>query len=105
MSQLVHLYLTLMHACAILAQVCLAHRAARLWKHLEWTSQAVTAYKQWQDEEAVKVRGANAVQQTTTAAPSGDMVRMRETVDVTKVRGVPMMESRDWEKASTFSID
>ena len=22
-----------------------AHRAARLWKHLEWSSQAVTAYK------------------------------------------------------------
>ena len=27
-----------------------AHRAARLWKHLEWSSQAVTSYKQWQDE-------------------------------------------------------
>lgn len=79
-----------------------AHRAAQLWKHFEWSSQAVTAYKQWQDVEAVTVRGVNAVQQTTIAAPSGDMVRMHETVDVTKIREVPMMESRDWEKGLDF---
>ena len=82
----------------IKARARAAHRAARLWKHLEWSSQAVTAYKQWQDEEAVKVKGASIVQQTIAVAPSGDMVRMRETVDVTKVREVPMMESRDWRK-------
>ena len=75
-----------------------AHRAARLWKHLEWSSQAVTAYKQWKDEDAAKAKDASIVQQTIAAAPSGDMVRMHETVDVTKVREVPMMETREWGK-------
>ena len=73
-----------------------AHRAARLWKGLEWSSQAVTNYKQWLDTEAVKVKDSKPGPQTATAAPSGDMVRMRETVDVTKVREVPMMEPKDW---------
>lgn len=35
---------------------------------------------------------------TTAAIPTGDYVRMDETVDVTEVREVPMMEVSDWNK-------
>ena len=82
----------------IKARARAARRAARLWKHLGRSSQAVTAYKQCQDEEAVKVKGASTVQQTIAAAPSGDMVLMHETADVTKVREVPMMGKPEWGK-------
>ena len=47
-----------------------AHRAARLWQHLEWSSQAVTSYKQWQDEEAAKSTGTNTMPQTIAAVPT-----------------------------------
>ena len=32
------------------------------------------------------------------ALPSGDTVRMHETVDVTKVREAPMMDIADWNQ-------
>ena len=44
----------------------------------------------------MKVKDSKPGPQTATAAPSGDMVRMHETVDVTKVREVPMVEPKDW---------
>ena len=35
-----------------------AHRAARIWKHIEWSTQACTQYKQWQDEVAAAINKA-----------------------------------------------
>lgn len=32
-----------------------AHRAARIWNHIEWSTQACASYKQWQDEEAANM--------------------------------------------------
>ena len=72
-----------------------AHRAARICRHIEWIAQACTQYEQWQDEEAAAMNkvGLNAPQPKVAAsAPSGDTVCMHETVDVTKVRDVPMVE-------------
>ena len=58
----------------------------------------MTSYKQWQDGEAARAKSANTMPQTIAALPTGDMVRMHETVDVTKVREAPMIEQREWGK-------
>ena len=72
-----------------------AHRAARIWKSLEWSTLATTAYVQWKDEAEVKVRDPSPGPHTATAASSCDMVRMHETVDVARVREVSMMSPKD----------
>ena len=76
-----------------------AHRCARIWQHLEWSQHAWTQYPQWHDERTSEMaQQAARPAPPAEAQPSGDMVRMRETVDVTKVREIPMFDAAIMKK-------
>ena len=74
-----------------------AHRAARIWNDIEWSAAAIQRYAQWKDEAELKLKepnhGVAPASASTTPAVTGDMVRMHETVDITRVREVPMMSA------------
>lgn len=71
-----------------------AHRCARIWQHMEWSQHACAQYRQWHDERTSETAQQAARPAAPAAAqPSSDMVRMDETVDVTKAREIPMIDA------------
>ena len=74
-----------------------AHRAARIWQNLEWSTAALREYTIWKDEAEMAQRNPTTIAPVVqaAAAATGDMVRMHETVDSTRVREVPMMLEKD----------
>jgi len=72
-----------------------AHRAARIWQKLEFSTSATNAYNVWIDESVVKAKAAAAAPPAAAPAPAGEIVRLHETVDFARVRDVPMMTTKD----------
>ena len=68
-----------------------SHRAARIWKGLEWSTTATNAYTLWIDEAQVATRTQNVAPPVAAPASCGETVRLHETVDCTRVREVQMM--------------
>ena len=72
-----------------------AHRAARIWQKLEFSTSATNAYNAWVDESQVKAKTMAAAPPTAAPAPAGEIVRLHETVDCARVREVQMMTTKD----------
>ena len=72
-----------------------AHRAARIWQKLEFSTNATNAYERWVDESVIKAKTAAAAPPAAAPAPAGEVVRLHETVDFARVRDVPMMSDKD----------
>ena len=72
-----------------------AHRAARIWQKLEFSTNATNAYNVWVDESVIKAKTTIAAPPAAAPAPAGEIVRLHETVDFTRVREVHMMTSKE----------
>ena len=69
-----------------------AHRAARIWQSLEFSTNDANAYNEWALKAMRQPLPAPPAATTPPAAVfSGEMVRLHETVDYTRVREVQMM--------------
>ena len=71
-----------------------AHKAARIWQKLEFSTKSMNEYKALIDESTFNSLKAAKAPETAAPAPSGEIVRLHETVDFTRVRDVQMMSSK-----------
>ena len=72
-----------------------AHRAARIWQKLEASTAAINEHRALIDEATVKSLSKPKPAEAAAPVFSGEIVRLHETVDFTRVRDVPMMTSKD----------
>ena len=73
-----------------------AHRATRIWQQLEFSTEDTNAYNVWVHESMMQPPAPpTAAPPSAAPAPTGETVRLHETVDFTRVREVQMMTEKD----------
>ena len=73
-----------------------AHRATRSWQQLDFSTENTNAYNVWVHESMMQPPAQPpAAPPPAAPTPTGETVRLHETVDFTRVREVQMMTEKD----------